>query len=196
MNNKDLVSRSNQYWSNFFPGAFLIPYCIMLAIMGIPVFLLELAVGQRLRKGAIGMSNIVSLWVTSMKSTMFQLISGAWNLVSGYMGGLGIAAAIVSFNVALYYNTIIAWCIFYFFNSFKSPLPWSDCPTRNFPNGTYVNITECVVCPRMIANFQLDGPSRPLITKCSRSTEKLANPVLLVSRDSERLARHQSSGYV
>lgn len=34
--------------------------------------------------------------------------------VSPYMGGIGISSAIVSFNVALYYNTIIAWCLFYF----------------------------------------------------------------------------------
>lgn len=35
-------------------GAFLVPYFIMLAIQGIPIFYLELAIGQRLRKGAIG----------------------------------------------------------------------------------------------------------------------------------------------
>lgn len=34
-------------------GAFLVPYFTMLAIQGIPIFYLELAVGQRLRKGAI-----------------------------------------------------------------------------------------------------------------------------------------------
>ncbi len=64
----------------------------MLAVEGIPVFYLELAIGQRLRKGAIG----------------------AWNLISVYAGGIGVASAVVSFNVALYYKTIIAWCIFYF----------------------------------------------------------------------------------
>lgn len=96
---------------------------MMLAVMGIPVFYLELAVGQRLRKGAIG----------------------AWNLVSTYMGGIGIASAVVSFNVALYYNTIIAWCIFYLLNSFESPLPWANCPKDNYPNGTYVNNSECSV---------------------------------------------------
>lgn len=64
----------------------------MLAIEGIPIFYLELAIGQRLRKGAIGV----------------------WNQVSPYLGGIGISSAVVSFNVALYYNTIIAWCLFYF----------------------------------------------------------------------------------
>lgn len=64
----------------------------MLFIEGIPIFYLELAIGQRLRKGAIGV----------------------WNQVSPYMAGIGISSAVVSFNVALYYNTIIAWCLFYF----------------------------------------------------------------------------------
>lgn len=41
-------------------GAFLIPYFVMLAIEGIPIFYLELAIGQRLRKGAIGVWNQVS----------------------------------------------------------------------------------------------------------------------------------------
>lgn len=44
-----------------FIGAFLIPYFVMLAIEGIPIFYLELAIGQRLRKGAIGVWNQVIL---------------------------------------------------------------------------------------------------------------------------------------
>jgi len=87
-------------------GAFLIPYFIMLLIEGLPVFLLELAIGQRLRKGSVG----------------------AWQRVSPFLGGLGIASAFVSLTVALYYNTVIAWCLYYFGQSFSSPLPWSVCP--------------------------------------------------------------------
>lgn len=40
----------------------------------------------------------------------------------------GIASMFVSFMVGLYYNTIIAWVLWYFFNSFQDPLPWSTCP--------------------------------------------------------------------
>ena len=56
------------------------------------MFLLEMAIGQRLRKGSLG----------------------AWDRVSPFWGGIGVASAIVSFNVALYYNTVIAWCLSYF----------------------------------------------------------------------------------
>lgn len=34
----------------------------------------------------------------------------------------------VSLTISLYYNTIIAWILWYFFNSFQDPLPWSQCP--------------------------------------------------------------------
>ena len=64
----------------------------MLFAEGLPMFLLELAIGQRLRKGSLGV----------------------WNRVSPFWGGIGVASAIVSFNVALYYNTVIAWCLSYF----------------------------------------------------------------------------------
>ncbi|XP_065337149.1 sodium-dependent neutral amino acid transporter B(0)AT3 [Cloeon dipterum] len=102
-------------------GAFLIPYFIMLLIEGMPIFYLELAIGQRLRKGAIGV----------------------WSQVSPYLAGIGISSAVVSFNVALYYNTIIAWCLFYFVQSFQAQLPWAECPNKYYSNGSYEMEPEC-----------------------------------------------------
>ena len=34
-------------------GAFLVPYCIMLAVEGIPLMFMELSLGQRLQQGSI-----------------------------------------------------------------------------------------------------------------------------------------------
>lgn len=59
--------------------------------------------------------------------------------------GIGISSAVVSFNVALYYNTIIAWCLFYFAQSFQSKLPWAKCPNIFFLNGSYATEPECEV---------------------------------------------------
>ena len=78
----------------------------MLAIEGIPLYYMELCIGQRMRKGSIGV----------------------WNEISPYLGGVGLASVVVCFLVSLYYNVIIAWCVFYFFKSFQNPLPWSSCP--------------------------------------------------------------------
>ncbi len=40
-------------------------------------------------------------------------------------GGIGIASGVVSFNVALYYNTLVAWCLYYFGKVYKiiKPIP-------------------------------------------------------------------------
>lgn len=56
-------------------GAFLIPYFVMLAIEGIPIFYLELAIGQRLRKGAIGVWNqvIVEKCITCIRQNKLTL---------------------------------------------------------------------------------------------------------------------------
>lgn len=48
-------------------GAFLIPYFIALVLEGIPLFHVELAIGQRLRRGSVGI----------------------WTAISPYLGGVG-----------------------------------------------------------------------------------------------------------
>ncbi|XP_031442371.1 sodium-dependent neutral amino acid transporter B(0)AT3-like isoform X3 [Clupea harengus] len=51
------------------------------------------------------------------------------------------ASMIVSFLVGVYYNTILAWVLWYLFHSFQNPLPWSECPVNDDRTG-YVQ--ECV----------------------------------------------------
>ncbi|XP_022077351.1 sodium-dependent neutral amino acid transporter B(0)AT1-like [Acanthochromis polyacanthus] len=99
-------------------GAFLIPYLIALVLEGLPLLHMELAIGQRLRLGSVGV----------------------WNSISPYMGGLGVASMMVSFLVGMFYNMILAWILWYFFHSFQNPLPWRDCPV-NLNHTAY--ISEC-----------------------------------------------------
>ncbi|XP_023137412.2 sodium-dependent neutral amino acid transporter B(0)AT1-like isoform X1 [Amphiprion ocellaris] len=87
-------------------GAFLIPYLILLIFEGTPLLLLEFAIGQRLRKGSVGV----------------------WRAINPYLTGVGIASMLVSLLILMYYNTLIAWILWYFFNSFQDPLPWAQCP--------------------------------------------------------------------
>nr|XP_044994934.1 inactive sodium-dependent neutral amino acid transporter B(0)AT3 isoform X2 [Jaculus jaculus] len=87
-------------------GAFLIPYFIALVFEGIPLFHIELAIGQRLRRGSLGV----------------------WMAISPYLGGVGLGCFTVSFLVSLYYNTVLVWVLWFFLNSFQHPLPWSTCP--------------------------------------------------------------------
>lgn len=86
-------------------GAFLIPYCIMLLFIGIPCFFLEITIGQYAAMGPVT--------IYSNLSPLFK--------------GLGFANFLASVFVALYYNMIIAWTIYYLFSSFTSQLPWDSC---------------------------------------------------------------------
>ena len=43
------------------------------------------------------------------------------------LAGLGWAMVLISALVAIYYNIILAWTLFYTFASFTSVLPWSQC---------------------------------------------------------------------
>ncbi|XP_004380364.1 inactive sodium-dependent neutral amino acid transporter B(0)AT3 [Trichechus manatus latirostris] len=87
-------------------GAFLIPYFIALVFEGIPLFHIELGIGQRLRRGSVKV----------------------WQIISPYLGGVGLGCFTMSFLVSLYYNSILMWVLWYFLNSFQHPLPWSTCP--------------------------------------------------------------------
>ncbi|XP_051899023.1 sodium-dependent neutral amino acid transporter B(0)AT2-like [Pristis pectinata] len=99
-------------------GAFLFLYLILLGVMGIPLFFLELAAGQSIRQGSIGV----------------------WKHINPKLAGIGFASCMVCTFVSLYYNVIIAWSLFYFGHSFQYPLPWESCPS--LPNNTGV-VTEC-----------------------------------------------------
>ncbi|KAM9020226.1 sodium-dependent proline transporter-like [Ara ararauna] len=83
-------------------GAFLIPYFIMLLGTGLPLFLMELSLGQ------YGAAGPISVWKCCP-----------------LLRGIGVSMLIVSSLVSLYYNVIIAWAFYYLGSSFQSPLPWS-----------------------------------------------------------------------
>ncbi|TNN86074.1 Sodium-dependent neutral amino acid transporter B(0)AT1 [Liparis tanakae] len=47
-------------------GAFLIPYLILLVLEGMPLLLLEFAIGQRLRKGSVGVWRAINPYLTGL----------------------------------------------------------------------------------------------------------------------------------
>ncbi|XP_038150502.1 sodium-dependent proline transporter isoform X2 [Cyprinodon tularosa] len=83
-------------------GVFLIPYFIMLFVTGVPLFLMELSLGQ------YGSAGPIMVWKCCP-----------------LLKGIGIGMLCVSTLVCLYYNVIIAWTFYYLGSSFQSPLPWS-----------------------------------------------------------------------
>ena len=77
-------------------GAFLIPYLIFLVCGGIPIFLLEIGMGQFMSRGGIE----------------------AWGLVPCFKG-IGWASLVIVFWLNVYYIVILAWNLFYLFQSFR-----------------------------------------------------------------------------
>lgn len=71
-------------------GVFLIPYFIFLFLGAIPIFLLEVSLGQFMQSGAIT----------------------AWNLVPAFKG-IGWCSCIIVFWLNAYYIIILGWDIFY-----------------------------------------------------------------------------------
>ncbi|XP_028602354.2 sodium- and chloride-dependent betaine transporter-like isoform X1 [Podarcis muralis] len=86
-------------------GAFFIPYLIFLFACGIPVFLLETALGQYTGQGGIT----------------------AWRRICPIFEGIGYASQVIESFLNVYYIIILAWALFYLFNSFAAVLPWASC---------------------------------------------------------------------
>ncbi|KAL5013211.1 hypothetical protein ScPMuIL_007481 [Solemya velum] len=93
-------------------GAFLIPFVLMMGIIGIPLFYMEASLGQFCSSGPMT----------------------CWKFAPLFKG-VGIAMVIVSGLTSLYYNMILGWSFYYMFASFTSELPWQSCINEwNTPN--------------------------------------------------------------
>jgi len=94
-------------------GVFLIPYFIMLFLVGIPLLYMELSIGLITQRGPIH----------SMKT------------LAPIMKGTGYATVVMSFLYASYFSVIIVYSLFYLFNSFHAVLPWTYCRTGDDGTG-------------------------------------------------------------
>lgn len=86
-------------------AVFLIPYFTMLVCAGLPMFFMELSLGQYVGFGP---------------NMLFPNIAPIFS-------GLGMAMPLVSFYVSIYFDVIIAWSLYYMFSSFVEELPWANC---------------------------------------------------------------------
>ncbi|XP_043280535.1 sodium-dependent nutrient amino acid transporter 1-like isoform X2 [Venturia canescens] len=85
-------------------GAFLIPYIIVLFLVGKPFYYLEMILGQFTSKSSVKM----------------------WAMNPGFRG-VGWAQMFSMLSVGTYYCSLMSVTLFYLISSFKSELPWSSC---------------------------------------------------------------------
>ncbi|KAJ8728149.1 hypothetical protein PYW08_016534 [Mythimna loreyi] len=103
-------------------GAFLIPYIIVLLVIGKSMYYLETSLGQ------FSSSNCVKVWA-----------------LSPAMKGTGYAQALSAFYVVSYYMSIVGLCLYYLLMSFQSTLPWALCQDdweNCVPSGQTANMSE------------------------------------------------------
>lgn len=86
-------------------GAFLIPYFIFLFGGGLPVFFLEVALGQFTSQGGIT----------------------CWEKLCPIFTGIGYASIVIVSLLNIYYIVILAWGLYYLFQCFQPELPWARC---------------------------------------------------------------------
>ncbi|XP_017000599.3 sodium-dependent nutrient amino acid transporter 1 [Drosophila takahashii] len=85
-------------------GAFLIPYLIVLFVVGKPIYYMEMLLGQFSSRGIVQVFDFAPL-----------------------MRGVGYAQLLALGVLATYYASVMALTLRYFFDSFASELPWSFC---------------------------------------------------------------------
>ncbi|XP_055856388.1 sodium-dependent serotonin transporter [Episyrphus balteatus] len=141
-------------------GAFLIPYCVMLVFGGLPLFYMELALGQFHRCGCLSI----------------------WKRICPALKGVGYAICLIDIYMGMYYNTIIGWAVYYLFASFTSKLPWTSCEnpwnTASCMPVTSENFTNLATTParefferKVLEQYKSDGldfmgPVKPTLALC------------------------------
>jgi SNF family Na+-dependent transporter len=82
---------------------FFIPYFFCLFVIGLPVTLMELTLGQKFQRGDIGVFRGIHPRLT----------------------GVGLASVLSAYSIVAYYNVIIAWALIYLVVTFFGVIPWS-----------------------------------------------------------------------
>uniref|UniRef100_A0A671W290 Transporter n=1 Tax=Sparus aurata TaxID=8175 RepID=A0A671W290_SPAAU len=130
-------------------GVFLIPYLLIVFIGGIPVFFLEIALGQFMKQGGVS----------------------AWNIAPLFKG-LGLASMVIVFFCNTYYIMILVWGLYFLFHSFTTPLPWATC---GHPWNT-LNCTQDFrrACHNRSTGQQAEGMRSPVIEFWERKVLRLS----------------------
>ncbi|XP_077573640.1 sodium- and chloride-dependent creatine transporter 1-like [Stigmatopora nigra] len=132
-------------------GVFLIPYLLVVFIGGIPVFFLEIALGQFMKQGGLA----------------------AWNIAPLFQG-LGLASMVIVFFCNTYYIMVLVWGLYFLYHSFTNELPWATC-------GNPWNTNKCTLnFSRTCNNSEVSSKvfSNISIHRNNCTTEDMHSPVI------------------
>lgn len=138
-------------------GAFLIPYIIVLIVIGRPLYYIEMTLGQFSSRGNVKMFEALSPALKG--TTKYCCIQKIVIIITG----IGYGQLIGTICVATYYCSLMAITLFYLINSFTSDLPWAECKEEWIEPLLAQNIT-CV--PSSVNNMTIN-------TSLSQSSSEL-----------------------
>lgn len=93
-------------------GAFFVPFFLALFIIGLPILILEIALGQAYQTGDMG----------------------AFGSMNKRLRGVGLASVTNSYFVVCYYCALLAWTLHSFFDTFREPEAWANGASDHFFN--------------------------------------------------------------
>ncbi|XP_071110057.1 sodium- and chloride-dependent neutral and basic amino acid transporter B(0+)-like [Haliotis cracherodii] len=133
-------------------AAFLIAYLVLQLLIGKPMYFMELVMGQFSGKGP----------------------TGVWEM-NPSAKGIGIAMVIISLDVAIYYNVIMAYTLYYFFSSMQAVLPWTKCKEEWIALG-------CVEQRRKAPPFcTLNATINEMMSECACTKNETIDSLLTVN---------------
>lgn len=109
-------------------GAFFIPYLMALFIVGLPVLILEISLGQYHQTGNVG-------------------VFGSFH---ARFRGIGVSSVASGYMLVVYYSMLLAWVSRAFFESWSPEAPWTNEGVTGEEAVTY--FTNVSHCPLMIRN--------------------------------------------
>ncbi|CAN8006031.1 unnamed protein product, partial [Ixodes pacificus] len=104
-------------------GAFLLPYILLLTVIGRPIYYMELILGQ---------------------FSSFGTLKAFMCMPAGR--GVGMAMVYSIFFIALYYNVILSYALTYLYYSFWKVLPWAHCDPTWADKNCYVRQEGVMSC--------------------------------------------------
>ncbi|CAJ0579190.1 unnamed protein product, partial [Mesorhabditis spiculigera] len=112
--------------------AFLVPYFVALVIAAMPMIFVESVLGQFSSLSAIAVWKVVPLFK-----------------------GIGVTMIMICALLAIYFNLVTAWSLFYLFNSISFSLPWSNC--ANSWSGLNCTLGSRATCIEMNGTILANG---------------------------------------
>lgn len=111
-------------------GAFVIPYIIVLIIIGKPIYYLEMLIGQFSSRGSVKVYDLAPAMRGKLEFFHKKIIKKIPIIKSG----VGISQILAISTVTTYYTFLMGLCLKYMVESFNYVLPWSECQPEWGPN--------------------------------------------------------------